>query len=212
MTPTVAAKKVEGLAVYGLPQYEYTLEGTTGNLQFCSVVAETMFRQTVAVEAQTRSIAAALKARRRKLDDYGKALAIFADFLPRIKEKKSDSEICIEWDKGGSGYNDFFQKLHDVYGLEIAFSRRERWVPIEPQPPPPAPPVKYVDCFVMTRAALQKGQAKLEDAVDRENNGMQQEMSSLDGFVSKRDKSFATAGKVVSKYNNAADNTIKAFT
>ena len=211
MTPTVKAEKIEGLSVYGLPQYEYTLEGTAGRFQFCSVVTEASFKQAVAVEDQILSVAAALKARRRKLEDFGKALSIFAKLIPHlnVKEQKSTDTVKVDWENegktDGKDYYDFFGKLKAIYGLEIEFKKGPD--PEEGKPPPP----QKEWYFSISREALQKGQAQLEDAVDRDDNGMQQEMTTLDGYVAKRDKSFATAEKVVKKYNSAADNTIKAM-
>lgn len=211
MTPTVKAEKIEGLSVYGLPQYEYTLEGTAGRFQFCSVVTEASFKQAVAVEDQILSVAAVLKARRRKLEDFGKALSIFAKLIPHlnVKEQKSTDTVKVDWEKGGKtdgkDYYDFFGRLNAIYGLEIKFEKG----PEQKEGKPPPPPEEWY--FSISREALQKGQAQLEDAVDRDDNGMQQEMTTLDGYVAKRDKSFATAEKVVKKYNSAADNTIKAM-
>lgn len=207
MTLTVKAEKIEGVSVYGLPQYEYALEGTKDRLQFCSVTMEASFQQTAAVEAQIMSIASAVKARRRKLEDYGKALSAIAWFIPNIAQKKSqksDDLLQVGWGSGGKDYYAFFAKINAIYGLGIE-------VGVSPPLKEGEPPPKNPNFFTMTRGAIQKGQAKLEDAVDRENSNMQQEMTTLDGFVSKRDKSFAVAAKVVKKYDNAAESTIKAM-
>lgn len=208
MTPTVKAVEIEGASVYGMPQYEYTLEGAEGRLQFCSVATEVSFQQTAAVEAQLQSLAAAVKVRRRKLEDFGNALAAVAWLMPQIKggkNQKSTDEVKIAWKEGGSDYYALFAKINAIYGLDINIGVKPKWE--SGKPPPSDPPTE----FVMTRGELQKGQAKLEDAVERDNNGMQQEMTTLDGFVAKRDKSFAVAEKVVKKYNSAADNTIRAM-
>ena len=202
MTPTVRSEKIEGVSVYGLPQYEYTLEGAEGRLQFCSVATEASFQQTAAVETQISAVAAAMNARRRKLDDYGKALSAMAGLIPNIKQgknPKSTDEVWVEWGKGGREYYDSFLKLRAIYGLgkdDFDFRVEEK---------------DSVTYFVMFRSDLQKGQAKLEDALDRDNNSMQEEMTTLDGYVAKRDKSFSVAEKVVKKYHSAADNTIKAM-
>ena len=60
----------------------------------------------------------------------------------------------------------------------------------------------------MTRGDIMRAQDNIQYALDVEDNNLQQDMVSLQGFVSKRDSAFSTASKIVSKSHNAADATI----
>ena len=55
---------------------------------------------------------------------------------------------------------------------------------------------------------LQKAQTSLQYAIDREDNDIQQDIVTLQSYISKRDNAYSNAAKVVKKANNAASSTI----
>ena len=55
---------------------------------------------------------------------------------------------------------------------------------------------------------LQKAKTNLQYAIDREDNDIQQDIVTLQSFISKRDNAYSNAAKVVMKANHAADSTI----
>jgi hypothetical protein len=68
--------------------------------------------------------------------------------------------------------------------------------------------VDGVSRHYMTRGDLMRAQDDIQYALDVEDNNLQQDMVSLQGYVSKRDSAFSTAAKIVSKSLNAADAAI----
>ena len=55
---------------------------------------------------------------------------------------------------------------------------------------------------------LQKAQTSLQYAIDREDNDIQQDIVTLQSYISKRDNAYSNAAKIVKKTNNAASSTI----
>jgi hypothetical protein len=60
----------------------------------------------------------------------------------------------------------------------------------------------------MTRGDLMRSQDDIQYKLDVEDNNLQQDMVSLQSFVSKRDSAFSTASKIISKAHNAAGSAI----
>ena len=60
----------------------------------------------------------------------------------------------------------------------------------------------------MTRGNLQKAQTNVQYAIEREDNDIQQDIVTLQSFISKRDNAYSNASKVIRKANQAADSTI----
>ena len=60
----------------------------------------------------------------------------------------------------------------------------------------------------MTRGNLQKAQTNVQYAIDREDNDIQQDIVTLQSYISKRDNAYSNASKVVRKSNQAATSTI----
>ena len=60
----------------------------------------------------------------------------------------------------------------------------------------------------MTRGNLQKAQTNVQYAIEREDNDIQQDIVTLQSFISKRDNAYSNASKVIRKANQAAGSTI----
>ena len=60
----------------------------------------------------------------------------------------------------------------------------------------------------MVRGDVQKALTEVQYQIDKEDNLLQQDMVSMQSFVSKRDNAFSTASKIIRKTNNAASSTI----
>ena len=62
--------------------------------------------------------------------------------------------------------------------------------------------------YYMTRGDVMNAQNDIEYKMDVEDNNLQQDMVSLQSFLSKRDNAFSTAAKLVRKSQNSAGETI----
>ena len=60
----------------------------------------------------------------------------------------------------------------------------------------------------MLRGDIQKAVTEVQYHIDTENTNLQQDMVSLQSYISKRDNAYSTASKVVQKCNRAASTTI----
>ena len=61
----------------------------------------------------------------------------------------------------------------------------------------------------MTRGNIQKAQTDFQYAIDREDNDIQQDIVTLQSYITKRDNAYSNAAKLVKKANQAAKSTIK---
>ena len=60
----------------------------------------------------------------------------------------------------------------------------------------------------MTRGNVQKAQTNIQYAIEREDNDVQQDIVTLQSYISKRDNAYSNAAKVIRKANQAASSTI----
>jgi len=68
--------------------------------------------------------------------------------------------------------------------------------------------LNWTDGNKMTLGNLQKAQTNVQYAIDREDNDIQQDIVTLQSYISKRDNAYSNAAKIVKKTNQAATSTI----
>ncbi len=179
--PLIQTSVIEGGAVYGVPQVSYTVDGATGK-DFSAALAAATLRESTAIEATAASYSAVVKERARKVDELGQVMAYLAEAFARLSVKNpapGDTATV----NNGAWVNGTALK----YGITLVF---------------------MPNTAIMTRANIMKGQNEIQYAIDTEDNNLQQDMVSLQSFVSKRDSAFSTASKIISKAHNAAGSAI----
>ena len=195
-----------GQSVYGVKQYLFSDSQSGKELDFGSIIAKSTLAQAAIVEEQTKVTAEVLKLRRQKSDDLANALAIFDKIMAnfQVKDRKSTDEcdlVCTkeELDK----YKAAAEKLNE-YGYTIALDPKEQTKKCS---------TTTTGNYVITiqRADAMRGQAQVQEMLDTENNNLQQDMMSLQGFIQKRDSSFSTATETVKKFEGTAGNVISAM-
>ena len=195
-----------GQSVYGVKQYLFSDSQSGKELDFGSIIAKSTLAQAAIVEEQTKVTAEVLKLRRQKSDDLANALAIFDKIMAnfQVKDRKSTDEcdlVCTkeELDK----YKAAAEKLNE-YGYTIALASKEQTKKCS---------TTTTGNYVITiqRADAMRGQAQVQEMLDTENNNLQQDMMSLQGFIQKRDSSFSTATETVKKFEGTAGNVISAM-
>ncbi len=180
-----------GYSVYGTAQVDYTIDGEEG-CSYDLAVARAGLRRSVAVEQAIPAYTAAVRARQRKVEDLGTALAdiaaTFASFTG--DDRKVDSTTSVV---GGTQAYEILSK----YGL-ASYSEDD----------------KKVDYFSekgkkIAYGNVQKLQAEIKYALDIVNNDMQQDVATLQSLVSKRDNAYQMAGRLMKKANQTRSTGIR---
>lgn len=205
----IKSERIGGIAVYGIPQLDYSLDGFA-HQDFDTVVAKVSMHQASIVEQQTDAIASAIRLRQSAAQDLGNALAKLSGLLNRYptKDQKRDDLpdpiIKVDSDEGRELIN--LKNRLKTYGYDLVTEVKEAEIHGD------CSCHDNVDAHIdITRGECMKGQARVQELVDIENNNIQQDMNTLNGFVTKRDKAYNNAEKVVKKYEDTAITIIKAM-
>ena len=190
----IVQNEISGASVYGVPQMSYTVNGVPDN-DYAAALTAAAFRQSTAIEKAASSYMAVVRQRQQKVTDLGDVLSTLATAMASVEKSKNGpapSDPCAtSWQMDRAF--DSAKAICEKYGLSLNVQ------------------TKHVDNVLrnyMTRGDIMRAQDNIQYALDVEDNNLQQDMVSLQGFVSKRDSAFSTASKIVSKSHNAADATI----
>ena len=181
MANLVTENAIPGLAVYGVQQMQYTVDGMSGQ-DFASALTAASFRQSTAIEQTASSYAVVVRLRQRKVDDLGSALAVLATALATMSTENQESG-----DK-----SDAMAALTSMSNLVSSYGITS---------------MKVSDNKIKRGDAM-KAQNDIQYALDMEDNQLQQDTVSLQGMLTKRDNAFSNASKIVKKALNASAATI----
>lgn len=127
------------------------------------------FARATSIECALPAYSAALKLRQTKLKELGDALAEIATVAASFKSKDSRSTK-----KSVSSATAATLRKYGISGLESGSNE-------------------------VKKENVQKLQADAQYALDIENNNVQQDMTTLQGLVSKRDSAYSLVAKIVKK-------------
>ena len=179
MVSLITTEPITDNSVYGVQQVQYTVNGRSGK-NFMDAVAIAAFRQAAAIETATSAYSSVVRARQQKIDDLGGALSNIARAMGEVHKKtKSDDKITIP-DANS------VKTVAAKYGISLSWTDGDK----------------------MTLGNLQKAQTNVQYAIDREDNDIQQDIVTLQSYISKRDNAYSNAAKIVKKTNQAATSTI----
>ena len=179
MDKLIVAEPITDNSVYGVQQVQYTVDRVSGR-NFADAVAIAAFKQATAIESTTSAYAKVVRARQQKIDELGEALSYIAKAMGWINKKtKSSDEFTID----NASYVKTIAAKYDVS-------------------------LTWDGSNTMKLGNLQKAQTNLQYAIDREYNDIQQDIVTLQSYMTKRDNAYSNAAKVVSKANHAASSTI----
>ena len=166
-------------SVYGVRQMQYTVDGVSGK-DFADALTIAAFRQSTAIEAAASGYSSVVRARQKKVSDLGDVLACIAEATAKlpVKNGKSDDKVTVN-------NASWVRETCSSYGITFTW-----------------------DGDKMTRANIQKAQTDVQYQMDKEDNNLQQDIVSLQSYISKRDNAYSTASKVVKKSLNASASTI----
>ena len=180
MDPLIKPEILTGNSIYGVRQMQYTVDGVSGK-DFIDALTAASFRQSVAIESAASGYVGVVNARQKKVDELGKVLAYLSKAVGSLKTKggKSGDKVAVD-------NANWVKSIANAYGISLSW-----------------------DGDKMTRGNIQKAQTTIEYELDKEDNNLQQDIVSLQSFMSKRDNAYSTAAKLVRKANDAAASTIR---
>lgn len=179
MSDLIVSEEIPGFTVYGAQQVQYTVDGEA-NKDYTSAVMCAAFKQAAAIETATSSYTSVVRARQKKIDELGDVLSNIARAMGEVHKKtKSSDKITIP----NSGT---VKTVAARYGIDMTWTDGDK----------------------MTLGNLQKAQTNVQYAIDREDNDIQQDIVTLQSYISKRDNAYSNAAKIVKKTNQAASSTI----
>ena len=162
-----------GLSILGTPQVDYTVDGKTG-YTYAEVVALAGLQRATAVEAAVPAYTAEVRARQRKAEDLGTALADISATYANFDDGHRNTDDEVDISGGAEAYN-----LLAKYNVGLNYFN------------PSATRIRYDQ--------IQKLQTEIQYALDVTNNDLQQDTASLQGFVSKRDNAYQMANKLMQR-------------
>ena len=181
MANSIVPSEITGGSVYGVRQVQYTVDGVPGK-DFVDAITTAAFKQTTAIEAAASGYAAVVRARQVKVSELGQVLAYIAKALGSLKSKGGKSG-----DKATIDNAQWVKSTAAKYGISLSFT----------------------DGNKMTRENVMKAQTNVQYELDKEGNSLQQDIVTLQSYMTKRDNALSNAAKVVKKSNNAAQSTIR---
>ena len=180
MANSIVPSEITGGSVYGVRQMQYTVDGVSGK-DFVDAITTAAFKQTTAIEAAASGYAAVVRERQVKVNELGQALAYIAKAIGALKSNgKSGDKTTID-------NAQWVKETAGKYGISLSFT----------------------DGNKMTRENVMKAQTNVQYEIDKEDNSLQQDMVTLQSYMTKRDNALSNAAKVVKKSNNAAQSTIR---
>ena len=182
MSSPITADVVPGGAVYGVAQVSYTVDGSSGR-DFVDAVTAAAFRQSTAIESALGAYTSVVRARQTKVDELGQALAYISKAVAKLKTKGGKSGDKVTVDNAS-----WVKSVANKYNVSLSWSGDQ-----------------------MTRGDIQKAQTNVQYEMDKEDNNLQQDIVTMQSYITKRDNAFSNASKVVRKSNDAAQSTISNF-
>jgi len=181
MSSAIQPSTITGGSVYGVAQVEYTIDGESGK-NFIDAAILASFMQATAIEESTSSYAKVVTARQKKIDELSEALAYIAKANGSLDSKggKSTDKVTVE-------NASYVKQIAAKYEVQLSWESDNK----------------------MTRGNIQKAQTDFTYAIDREDNDIQQDIVTLQSYITKRDNAYSNASKLVKKANQAATSTIR---
>lgn len=181
MSNLISAEVVTDNSVYGVRQVQYTVGKESGK-NFIDAVSIAAFKQAVAIEEATTAYSHVVTARQTKIDELSEALAYIAKAMGRLDNKNGKSTDKVTVDNAN-----WVKSIAAKYEVSLTWESNGTQ---------------------MTRGNVQKAQTNIQYAIEREDNDVQQDIVTLQSYISKRDNAYSNAAKVIRKANQAASSTI----
>ena len=179
MSKLISAEVMTDNSVYGVRQVQYTVGKESGR-NFTDAVMLASFKHAVVIEDVTTSYSHVVSARQTKIDELSELLAALAKAAGSFDhDVKTSDKVTID-------NASYVKTIAGKYEISLS----------------------WTDGNKMTWGNVQKAKTNVQYAIEREDNDIQQDIVTLQSYISKRDNAYSNASKVVKKSNNAASSTI----
>ena len=181
----IVPEQIPGFTVYGVQQMQYTVDGAAGK-DYTTAVTCAAFKEVSAIETACTGYSEVVKARQKKVDTLGEMLAYINEAnakLPTDSKTPSKDKVSVD-------HASWIKSMCNYYGISLKWDGSSN---------------------KMVRGDLQKAQTEVQYQIDKEDNNLQQDMVTLQSYISKRDNAYSTASKVVKKTLGSGSITISNF-
>ena len=184
MSDLIAANAIAGDVIYGVQQYDYTIEGVSGK-DYIAALTTAAFKESVAIEDSAEAYAVVVRQRQRKVKDLGDVLAVLAKAIASMpkdggNDRESEDIPALKSAAGTAGdYN---------LGFDI---------------------IKKDGKTTITWKSAYYAQNDIQYALDTEDNNLKQDNVALQSLLSKRDSAYSAAAKLVKKGDGTGSGIIR---
>lgn len=188
------------LVTLGQVQYDFTVNGVAG-LDLCAACVQSTFKNVASVEAEMSAVAAAVRKRTARLNLYGSVLADLnaaCGFIMQGKKGMTENDDLKE-----KGSKEILKRVKDV------FKKNDLWneIPGYYKDGTTTPVIK--DDGVIMIGDLRKLRENTKFTMDKEDNALQRNASTLQFVMNKRDSALSVVGKLQKRIARTETSTIK---
>lgn len=188
------------LVTLGQVQYDFTVNGVAG-LDLCAACVQSTFKNVASVEAEMSAVAAAVRKRTARLHLYGSVLADLnaaCGFIMQGKKGMTENDDLKE-----KGSKEILKRVKDV------FKKNDLWneIPGYYKDGTTTPVIK--DDGVIMIGDLRKLRENTKFTMDKEDNALQRNASTLQFVMNKRDSALSVVGKLQKRIARTETSTIK---
>ena len=180
MAGMVTANEISGASVYGVTQYDFTVEGVAG-YDFAGALTAAAFKEATAIEQAAQAYTSIVKLRQKKVTDLAQVLAVLAEAIANMDPKSNDTSKT-----GSASGMTMAASICSSYGLSLNNSGSS-----------------------ITYKNATKSQNNVQYEMDKTDNDLQQDIVALNSMMSRRDNSFSTAARIVRKSFNSMQTTLR---
>lgn len=180
--PLIAVKPAD-VSVYGVVQNAYSVVegGVSRTTSYDMAIATASMQRSVSIESAMSAASAIVRVRQRKMEDMTDLLSLMMQARASLKSKPPADPNDVGSAPGLKAKTDFIKAN---YGVDIYSWEKDR------------PPASVTGDNIL-RQDLEGGLVVLQSAIDENDNQLQQDMLTLQSWVSKRDESFRSASKAL---------------
>lgn len=187
------------LVTLGQVQYDFTVNGVAG-LDLCAACVQSTFKNVASVEAEMSAVAAAVRKRTARLNLYGSVLADLnaaCGYITNAKNMKENDDLKEK------GSKEILKRVKDV------FKKNDLWneIPGYYKDGTTTPVIK--DDGVVMIGDLRKLRENTKFTMDKEDNALQRNASTLQFVMNKRDSALSVVGKLQKRIARTETSTIK---
>lgn len=179
---SLIAVEPAGVSVYGVAQNVYSvIEGGTAKTRaFDMAIAASAMERSVSIESSMSAASDIVRAKQRKMEDMTDLLALMVQARTSLKvSEPSPGDIGK-----AAGLKAKAELVKTKYGVDIY-----TWGGTTH--------ASATDDGELSREGIEGGLVVLQSAIDENDNQLQQDMLTLQSWVSKRDESFRSATKAL---------------